>query len=159
MPTSEITSPEYLEELMELALQEARTAYQAGEVPVGAVLAVNGEIIAKAHNEIESKHDATCHAERLVISKASEKLKDWRLADAVLCVTLEPCAMCIGAVKLARIPLLVYGAKDSKMGACGSLFDLSEDSRLGPVPRVISGIKEQVCAALLKDFFRDKRER
>ena len=150
-------SKEYLEYLMAAALKQAEAGAVAGEVPVGAVLAVGETIIATAYNRMESVKNATLHAEMQVIQEASKKIGDWRLTDSVLCVTLEPCTMCIGAARLARIPVLVYGAADKRLGACGSLYDLAQDERLGPVPRVISGVHEDRCLQLLKTFFQDKR--
>jgi tRNA(adenine34) deaminase len=150
--------PAFIEYLMDKALDQARLAYGAGEVPVGAVMAQRGEIIAAAHNEIESQHDATCHAEVLAMRRAAARLGDWRLSETILCVTLEPCTMCAGAIKLSRVSVVVFGAADEKLGAFGSLYDLSQDERIGLVPRVVSGIKTAECAALLQDFFRSKRK-
>lgn len=150
-------SKEYLEFLMDEAIQEAEAAFAEGEVPIGAVVAVGEAIVARAHNRMESVKNAAAHAELLAVQQASQVVKDWRLTEALLCVTLEPCTMCIGAVRLARIPTLVYGAADERMGACGSLYDLSQDERLGPVPRVISGVRQDRCLQLLRTFFQEKR--
>lgn len=139
-----------LETLMEAALAQAQSASNCGEVPVGAVIARSGEIVAQAHNLVESMHDPSAHAEVLAIRRASAALGDWRLTDCVLCVTLEPCTMCIGAIKLARIPVLVFGAKDENLGAVGSIYDLSGDDG---TCRVISGIHSARCAKVLSDFF------
>lgn len=151
-------SPELAENLMLKALTEAKKAALAEEVPVGAVIAkADGQVIAFAHNEVECQKDATQHAEILAIQRAAKFTGDWRLKDCILAVTLEPCSMCLGAIKLARIPVVIFGAYDPEKGACGSLFDLSIDSRLGPVPKVISKIKETECQQILKDFFKAKR--
>lgn len=151
-------NPEYADFLMDEAIKQALKAYEKSEVPVGAVIAKDGEIIAFAHNLVESNSLVTSHAEILAIQEASKKSGDWRLNDCVLCVTLEPCSMCMGAIKLARIPTIIFGAGDSYKGACGSLFDLSEDKRLGSVQKVISGIREKECSELLKKFFKEKRQ-
>ena len=141
---------------MEAAFAQALSASECGEVPVGAVIARGGEIIAKAHNLVESTHDPSAHAEVLAIRRATAALGDWRLSDCVLCVTLEPCTMCIGAIKLARIPVLVFGAKDEGMGAVGSLYDLSGDDG---TCRVISGIHAHQCGEVLSEFFKRSRDR
>ena len=148
---------ESLEILMQAALAQARLGCERGEVPVGAVVALDNNIIAEAHNETEGANDVSCHAELLAIRRASSELRSWRLDAAVLCVTLEPCTMCAGAIRLARLPLVVFGAYDEKMGAFGSLFDISQDQRLGPSPRVIGGIMKEECASLLSRFFEEKR--
>ncbi len=138
---------------MQEALTEARLAAVANEVPVGAVIAHEGVIIGRGHNTTESALRVTAHAELQAINQASQVLRNWRLSECTLCVTLEPCTMCLGAIRLARIPTLVFGAGDSKQGAVGSLYDLSQDPRLGPLPRVISGINRTDCEAVLKKFF------
>jgi len=143
--------------LMQEALLQARLAGDKGEVPVGAVISRNGEIIAKAHNRVEELHDPTAHAELLAIREASQKLANWRLPETVLCVTLEPCAMCVGAMRLARIPLIVYGAGDSRFGALGSACDLSKDPKWGPPPTIIPGISAGECRELLRSFFQKQR--
>lgn len=146
------------EKLMRLALQQAELAAQRGEVPVGAVIARDFEIIAVAHNLVETEKDASRHAEMIVLQEASKKLGDWRLKDLTLCVTLEPCSMCIGAAKLARVDSIIFGAEDPEKGACGSLFDLSQDARVGPNPRLITGILANESISLLRSFFRQKRK-
>ena len=151
--------PQFFDFLMEQALIEAKSAYALGDVPVGAVVAVDGQIVAKAHNEIEARGDATRHAEILAIQRASEVQGGWRLDNAVLCVTLEPCPMCASAMKLARIPVLAFGARDENRGALGSIFDIGPDLRIGPEPRVIAGVRAEECAAILQEFFREKRRR
>lgn len=150
-------SPEFIDSLMERALAQAEKAYSLGEVPVGAVVAREGKIIAEAHNLTETRSDPTAHAEALVIQAAAQTIGNWRLDDAILCCTLEPCTMCTGATRLARIPVVIFGAWDKRMGAMGTLYDLSIDERLGAVPRVISGVKEQNSMELLQRFFKEKR--
>ena len=142
---------------MEMALSAAAAAAGAAEVPVGAVLWFDGTVIADSRNETEASKDPTAHAEVLAIRRAAAKLNNWRLEGCILCVTLEPCTMCAGAIRLARVPTIIYGASDPRMGAFGSLYDLSEDKRLGPVPRVIYGVKESDCSGILKGFFEKRR--
>jgi tRNA(adenine34) deaminase len=124
------------------------------------VLADNqsGEIIARAHNEVEKRPDAAAHAELLTIQRACEHQKNWRLSDTVLCVTLEPCTMCLGAIKLARIPTVVFGASDPRLGACGSIYDLSSNPALGSETRIIRGVQENLCKDLLNQFFAKVRK-
>ena len=141
------------------ALKEAEQASAANEVPVGAVIVYEDRIIGRGHNQVEQRRDARAHAEMLALEEASQHRGDWRLNDCSLYVTLEPCSMCMGAVKLARVSTIVYGLEDPRIGACGSLFDLSSDARLGPVPRVIRGIEEEACKALLQQFFQKKRKK
>ncbi len=149
---------EYCNFLMDEALREAILASEAGDVPIGAVIAKGSNIIARAHNQIELNHDATAHAEILAIQRASTELGDWRLTDAILCVTLEPCPMCAAAIRQSRLGTVLFGSYDPVRGGMGSLFDLSLDTRLGsPLPRVISGIKEKECRTILQDFFKSKR--
>ena len=139
------------------ALKEASLAAQNDEVPVGAVVAHAGVIIGRGRNTTEVDRSVVAHAEIHAINQASCSLGNWRLNECVLCVTLEPCTMCLGAIRLARLPVLVFGAGDSKQGAVGSLYDLSQDQRLGPSPRVIRGIATDACKNLLEDFFKAKR--
>jgi tRNA(adenine34) deaminase len=150
-------TPDFLEYLMDQALLEATKAAAAGEVPVGAVIAHQGSIISRAHNSTETDATVIAHAETHAISRASEVLGGWRLSECILCVTLEPCTMCLGAIRLARIPTLLFGAGDSRQGAVGSLYDLSQDERLGPPLRVISGLKKTECETLLSSFFKQRR--
>ena len=139
---------------MREALGEARLAGERGEVPVGAVLAtMSGAILARAGNQVEAATDATLHAEMLVLRSVAAQQKRWRLTDLILAVTLEPCTMCIGALRLARVPLIVFGTRDPRLGAVGSLYDLGRDPRLGPVPEVIAGVFAEESSRLLKDFF------
>jgi len=155
---TEIThsSPQILS-LMHLALEEAALAAAEGEVPIGAVLAVGEQVIARNHNRIEQLHDATSHAEMLVIREASAKLGAWRLTSATLVVTLEPCPMCLGAIRLARIPNLIFAASDSRFGACGSTVNLCTKSEFGPELEVVKGVMQEEAAKLLKEFFQKRR--
>jgi tRNA(adenine34) deaminase len=138
---------------MRIALEEAKAAGNAGEVPVGAVVVCNGEIIARRHNERETTGDPTAHAEVLALRDASEALGRWRLDDCTLVVTLEPCIMCAGALVNARIGKLVYGAADLKGGATASLYNVMSDPRVNHNPPVEHGILASECAELLQDFF------
>jgi tRNA(adenine34) deaminase len=143
---------------MKLALDEARAAFASGEVPIGAVIVVGDEVIARAHNMKEQWHDAIAHAEMVVLRQAVEKLGHWRhLKDAVLYVTLEPCSMCAGAMVQSRIKTLVYGAADPKAGAVESLMNLVQDPRLNHRVEVVSGVMQEECSELLKEFFRGLR--
>ena len=142
---------------MSEALKEATRAAADGEVPVGAVIAHNETIVGRGHNTTEQDKNVIAHAETHAIREASQNLGDWRLSNCIMCVTLEPCTMCTGALRLARIPLVVFGAGDSKQGAMGSLYDLSLDDRLGPPLRVISGIMKSECESALKRFFESLR--
>jgi tRNA(adenine34) deaminase len=143
--------------LMQLALDEARAALEHGDVPVGAVVVRDGEVLAARHNERELTGDPTAHAEILVLRDASEAVGHWRLDDCVLVVTLEPCAMCAGALVNARVPRVVYGATDPKAGAGGSLMNLLADTRLNHRCDVTTGILADECGALLKAFFASRR--
>ncbi len=138
---------------MRLALAEAEKAAAAGETPVGAVLVVGGEVVAAAHNLRETLQDPTAHAEALVLREASARLGRWRLSDAVLYVTLEPCLMCAGALVLARIKRLVYGCRDAKAGALGSVYDVVRDGRLNHTYRITPGVLEEECREMLSRFF------
>ncbi len=141
---------------MRLALIEAAKAGE--DVPVGAILIDSeGEVIAIGHNRKEALKDPTSHAEIEVIRAATQKLQDYRLTGCTLIVTLEPCAMCAGAIIAARIPRVIFGAWDQRVGAAGSIMDLLRDQRLGKPIEVIPGVLEQECAALLKEFFDKKR--
>ncbi len=143
---------------MEQAFSEAEKAYQKGEVPIGAVVVFENRIIGRGHNLTETLQDPTAHAEMLAITAAADYLGSWRLLDTALYVTLEPCSMCAGAIVLARIPLLVYGAGDPKAGACGTVYNIVQDKRLNHRAEVVSGILESKCALILTDFFRKLRE-
>jgi len=143
---------------MRLALEEASRATTVGEVPIAAVLVQNDSVLASAHNLRESLQDPTAHAEMIVIRKAAEQLRSWRLTGTTLYVTLEPCPMCAGAIVQSRIARLVFGAWDPKAGACGSLFDIPTDRRLNHRADVVGGVLEQESQSLLQDFFRSKRQ-
>ena len=142
---------------MEEALKEARLAFEKDEVPVGAVVVVGGQIVARAHNLVESMRDATAHAERLALSLASEALGRWRLIDATLYCTLEPCAMCAGALLSARVGCLVWGAPDLRLGANGSWVDLFSKKHPMHSLEVRSGVLAKESAALMQTFFTQKR--
>lgn len=144
---------------MDRALAEAKRAARMDEVPVGAVVVRGGEVIASAHNLRETEQDPTAHAEMLALRQAAADLGSWRLEGCTLYVTLEPCAMCAGAIVLARLPALVYAARDPKGGAVGSLFDVARDPRLNHQVDVISGVMAEECGALLTTFFRARRAR
>ncbi|KJK35874.1 CMP deaminase [Streptomyces variegatus] len=143
---------------MRLALDEAAEAVRGGDVPVGAlVLAPDGTtVLAAGHNEREAGGDPTAHAELLALRRAAAALGAWRLADCTLVVTLEPCTMCAGAIQQSRVDRLVYGARDEKAGAAGSLWDLVRDRRLNHRPEVIEGVLAEECAELLTAFFRGR---
>jgi tRNA(adenine34) deaminase len=145
------------EQWMEAALEEARQAERHGDVPIGAAIYRDGELLARAGNERELRKDPTAHAEVLAIRHAAERLGGWRLPGTVLCVTLEPCAMCAGAIVLARIPTVVFGAPDPKAGAAGSVIDVLAEPALNHRPQVIQGVREEDCAALLREFFASRR--
>ena len=142
---------------MDRALVLAREAADAGEIPVGClVIGPEGRILGEGRNRRESDADATAHAEIQAIRQACRRRGSWRLDDCVLVVTLEPCPMCAGAILNARIPTVVYGAREAKSGSCGSVIDLFSE-RYGHRPAVFPGVLRDDCAALLQDFFRDKR--
>ncbi len=142
---------------MRLALEQAHRAAKLGEVPIGAVVVQGDELIAVAHNEKETRHDPTAHAEVLAIQRAAERLDTWRLADTTLYVTLEPCPMCAGAVIQARVQRLVFGAMDAKGGAAGSVINVLDVNRWNHRVEVIAGVLEDECSEILKDFFRKFR--
>ncbi len=158
MPTPIIAEPrEGDAALMGLALEQAEAAAGWGDVPIGAVVAREGEVIAAAGNERERALDPTAHAEILAIRQAAGRLGGWRLPGTTLYVTLEPCAMCAGAVVLARIPRVVYAAADPKAGACGSVLDVLAEPRLNHRPEVVAGVGAERSAELLRAFFRERR--
>ena len=142
---------------MRLALNQAREAAEVGDVPVGAVIYHNGELIAKAHNQREELQDPTAHAEVLAITQAANALGSWRLEDCEMYVTLEPCSMCAGAIVLARLPRLVYGAADPKAGACGSALDVLGCPKLNHRVNVRTGVLAEECGEVLTSFFRARR--
>jgi len=143
---------------MEYALREAERALEIGEVPIGCVIVSEGQIVGKAHNQRELLQDPTAHAEILAITQAAAHYKSWRLEGAKLYVTLEPCAMCAGAIILARVAEVYFGAHDPKAGVCCSLMNLLEDPRFNHNPRLFSGLMAEECGRLLTNFFRRIRE-
>jgi tRNA(adenine34) deaminase len=145
------------EEFMELALREAEGCAGHGDVPIGAVIVRGEEVIGAAGNERELRGDPTAHAEILVLREAASRLGGWRIADSTLYVTLEPCAMCAGAVVLARVPRVVFGADDPKAGAAGSVLDVFGEPRLNHRPEVERGVLAERSAALLREFFAERR--
>ena len=142
---------------MDRSLAQARRAEAHGDVPIGAAIFRDGELLSEAGNERELRRDPTAHAEILAIRAAAEALGGWRLPGTTLYVTLEPCAMCAGAIVLARIPTVVIGAPDPKAGAAGSVLDVLAEPALNHRPEVITGVREDECAALLREFFAAKR--
>jgi len=142
---------------MRAALAEAEAAAEKGEIPIGAVIVRDGELIAGGHNLRETERDPTAHAEVVAIKRAAERLGAWRLTGTTLYVTIEPCAMCAGALVLARIERLVYGAADPKAGACGTLWNLVQDPRLNHRLAVTAGVLEDECRAVIQGFFRRLR--
>lgn len=154
-----MAAPSPFRAAMELALAEARLAPAGGDVPIGAVvLDPSGTVIGRGHNAREAEGDPTAHAEIVALRLAARSVGEWRLEGCTLVVTLEPCAMCAGAVVLARVARLVYGAVDAKAGAVGSLWDLVRDRRLNHRPEVIGGVLADECAALLSSFFAGQRD-
>jgi tRNA(adenine34) deaminase len=145
------------EHFMRLALREAERALEHDDVPIGCVVVHGGEVVGAAPNERELRGDPTAHAEILALREASRALGDWRLLDTVLYVTLEPCAMCAGAIVLARVPRVVYGTVDPKAGAAGSVLDVLDEPRLNHRPEVAGGLLANECAAILRDFFATRR--
>jgi tRNA(adenine34) deaminase len=145
------------ERMMLLAIERARGAEEHGDVPIGAVLARGEEVLGAAGNERESRGDPTAHAEILAIRAAAKALGGWRLPETTLYVTLEPCAMCAGAIVLARIPQVIYGAPDPKAGAAGSVLDILAEPALNHRPEVTGGLLEPECATLLREFFAGRR--
>ena len=144
---------------MTLALEEARTAAAAGEVPIGAVLVLNQSVLSCGRNQRESWQDPTAHAEMIALRSAAEALQTWRLLDSTLYVTMEPCVMCVGAAILARIKRLVFAVPDPKAGACGSIFNIPEERRLNHCLEVSGGILEQESRELLQEFFNSLRKK
>ena len=143
---------------MQAALAEARSAFEAGEVPIGAVIVHEDRLIAAAGNQRESLNDPTAHAEMIAITQAAQALGSWRLLDCTLYVTLEPCPMCAGAIVQARIPQVYYGTADPKAGACHTLFQLTSDVRLNHQAVVIGGLLKEESRALLQEFFAQQRK-
>ena len=145
------------EDAMRAALAEARRGLDEGEVPVGCVVVHDGAVVGRCHNQVERLNDATAHAEIVAIGAASAALGSWRLTECTLYVTLEPCAMCAGAIVLARVGRVVYGALDAKAGACGSVLDVLDEPRLNHQPATTSGVLADEAGALLSAFFEKKR--
>ena len=145
------------EELMGLALEEARAAAGHGDVPIGAVIVVDGRVVARRHNERELTGDPTAHAEVLALRDAATELGSWRLTGATMAVTLEPCPMCAGALVNARVERLVYGARNLDAGAAGSLYHLGSDPRLNHEFATTADVRSEECAALLTSFFAERR--
>jgi tRNA(adenine34) deaminase len=143
---------------MALALEEAGLAAREGEAPVGAIVVVGGEVVARARNRREMHRDPTAHAELLAVREAAERLGRWRLAGATVYVTLEPCPMCAGALILARVDRIVFGAYDPKAGACGSVVDLFESGRFNHRPEIVGGVMAEACGRALTEFFAERRE-
>ncbi len=144
---------------LKAALREAEKAYKKCEAPIGAVAVKDGKILARAHNLRETKTDPLGHAELILLSKLSRQMKSWRMLGVTFYVTLEPCLMCMGALLQARVPRLVFGAMDPKAGACGSLYNLSQDPRLNHRIEVTSGVMAKECGAILSRFFKEMRKR
>ena len=142
---------------MRLALREAERALEHDDVPIGAVIVHDGEVIGTGHNERELRRDPTAHAEMMALREAARTLASWRILDAVLYVTLEPCAMCAGAIVLARLPRVIYGATDPKAGAAGSVLDVLDEPRLNHRPTVSGGLLGEESAAMLQEFFASRR--
>jgi tRNA(adenine34) deaminase len=147
------------EEWMQHALAQAREALAHGDVPIGAVVVHEGRVIGRGHNERERLQDPTAHAEILALREAAAALGSWRVLDSTLYVTLEPCAMCAGAIVLSRIPRVVYGTTDPKAGAAGSVLDVTGDPRLNHRPQVLGGVLADACGELLRAFFAERRQR
>jgi tRNA(adenine34) deaminase len=143
---------------MAMALEEAETAADEGEVPVGAaIVSFERGVIARAHNQREQLLDPTAHAEMIAITQAAQALRSWRLENCILYVTLEPCPMCAGAIVQARLPLVVYGCADPKAGACDTLYRIASDSRLNHRAQIVGGVLADSCAAVLSRFFAERR--
>jgi tRNA(adenine34) deaminase len=145
------------EHFMEEALRQARKAVAKGEVPVGAVLVVKGKIVTRAHNQVEELKDATAHAEMLAVTAAAGELDGWRLTEATVYVTKEPCPMCAGALVLSRVKRVVYGAADPRMGAAGGAMNLLQFAGMNHQCEVTGGVRSEECRDLLKEFFQAKR--
>lgn len=144
---------------MREALKEAEIALANDEIPIGCVLVKDGQIIGRGHNAREELQRAVMHAEIMAIEEANQRENSWRLLDTTLFVTIEPCVMCSGAIGLARIPKVIYGAKNQKFGGAGSLYDILTDERLNHRVEVESGLLEEECAAIMQNFFRNRRKK
>ena len=144
---------------MQAAIEEAKKAQNLGEVPIGAVIVKDGEIIARGYNLRETSQLTNAHAEMIAIAKANEMVGSWRLEDCTLYVTLEPCPMCAGAIVQSRIPTVVFGAHDPKGGCCGTIYNLLDESKFNHRCELVSGVLEEECGQLLSDFFRNLRQK
>ncbi|MDH3890544.1 MAG: nucleoside deaminase [candidate division Zixibacteria bacterium] len=150
------------QQFMEMALHEASLAFEAGEIPVGALVVFEDRVIGRGHNRTRQLHDASAHAEMIALSAAYNHFGDWRLENCVLISTLEPCPMCAGAAMLSRIKTIIYGAADPKFGACGSIIDIPAEDQFNHRMEVVAGVREDEVSALMKSFFkklRDDKER
>jgi tRNA(adenine34) deaminase len=145
------------EAFMRMAISDAENALEHGDVPIGAVVVCDGEVVGRGHNERELRQDPTAHAEVIALREAARALGSWRILDSVLYVTLEPCAMCAGAIVLARVPRVVFGCTDPKAGAAGSVLGVLGEPRLNHRPEVSGGLLAAECAALLQEFFSSRR--
>jgi tRNA(adenine34) deaminase len=158
LPLTDPRHPFHIEH-MAMALEEAQNAFAADEVPIGAVIvSLEQGVIARAHNQREALQDPAAHAEMIAITQAAQALRSWRLEQCILYVTLEPCAMCAGAVVLAQLPMLVYGAVNAKAGACETLYRIANDPRLNHRAQIVGGVLAEPCAAILTQFFAGKRQ-
>jgi tRNA(adenine34) deaminase len=153
----ECATPRTDEDFMRLALDRAEQAAERDETPIGAVLSVGGQVVSSAHNMRESWQDPTAHAEVIVLREAAARLGRWRLSDATVYVTMEPCLMCAGAMVLARVGRLVYGCRDPRAGALGSVYDVVRDGMLNHVYRILPGVLEAECRELVQRFFEKRR--
>ena len=142
---------------MKQALKEAEKAYLIGEVPIGCIIELNGKIIGKGYNQRNSKKNVLCHAEIIAINEACKNLSDWRLEGSTLYVTVEPCAMCSGAILQSRIKKVVFGAYNKKGGCCGSILNILNEEKFNHQSEIISGILEEDCKNLIKNFFKELR--
>jgi tRNA(adenine34) deaminase len=149
--------PEQYEEYMRQALNEAAEAYEADEVPIGAIVVYKNKIVGRGHNQTESLKDATAHAEMIALSAAYNQRGDWRLDDCYLFSTIEPCTMCAGAAVLSRIKTIVFGAHDPKFGACGSIFNVPAEKRLNHRIEIVGGVLGNEIAEMMQQFFRQIR--
>jgi tRNA(adenine34) deaminase len=155
---ADLTTPTRDEDFMREALRQARKAWEADEVPIGAVIARGGKIIARAYNQVELLKDATAHAEMLVITQAEAAVGDWRLTDCDLYVTKEPCVMCVGALVHVRIRRVIFGCEDQRSGAGGGLINLLQHPALNHHCEITAGVLRNECALILQDFFRKRRK-
>lgn len=147
------------EAFMREALKEAEKSLAKEEIPIGCVIVKDGEIIGRGHNAREQEQQAILHAEMMAIQEANARVGNWRLLDCTLFVTIEPCVMCSGAIGLARVPQVIYGAKNPKFGAAGSLYDILSDERLNHRVMVEMGVLEEECAGIMQNFFRNRRQK